>query len=201
MPNWCRCKLTVSGPGVDEFLKACQGKPAEYANPGLPLTVEDGEEISKPEIVPFTFNALYPVPPEILAQGYNDAGYRWQVEHWGTKWDVNGNVDIYSQEDGSTLVEFDTAWSPPRPWVRHASKLFPELIFRLSYFEPGMMFCGCSIYKAGELIGEEYYEDDTQAFWNLVFNEFGFSRDDFFLSDDDDEPVEGSTGEIESSTA
>lgn len=31
LPNWCTNKLTVTGKGAGEFLKACRGKVALYS--------------------------------------------------------------------------------------------------------------------------------------------------------------------------
>jgi len=47
------------------------------------------------------FHAFVPVPPEIQAQTYNDAGYDWQHANWGTKWNA---YDQELEEDGDSLL-------------------------------------------------------------------------------------------------
>jgi hypothetical protein len=42
----------------------------------------------------------------------------WNTENWGTKWNAYGQDEksIARTEDTLTLT-FQTAWSPPRPWI------------------------------------------------------------------------------------
>lgn len=63
MPDWCMNKLTVSGSsdGVKKFSRRAVGLRAVYAGD------DSGSEES-----PLRFNSLYPVPPEVLAIGYDD---------------------------------------------------------------------------------------------------------------------------------
>ena len=46
--------------------------------------------------------------------------------------------------DESHSFRFDTAWSPPEPWLMYVSELkrYKALTFILSYEEPGMGFGG-----------------------------------------------------------
>ena len=40
--------------------------------------------------------------------------YDWRWEKWGTKWDVPKNeIEITEINNGSIVIGFDTAWSPP----------------------------------------------------------------------------------------
>lgn len=105
MPNWCNNALKVSGKAVEvrRFAKAFIGLPARYK--GETMTTVPKE----------CFNALYPVPQDVLERGYNAHvelnpiermeciygdkeppipldGYHWQIKYWGTKWDVYDDV-------------------------------------------------------------------------------------------------------------
>jgi hypothetical protein len=40
----------------------------------------------------------------------------WCVEHWGTKWNAYDHKPIEQTQDTLTL-RFETAWSPPYPWL------------------------------------------------------------------------------------
>jgi len=79
--------------------------------------------------------------------------YEWRVQNWGTKWEPSG-VDVEKGVD-HILYDFDTAWSPPEPWVRSISTKYPDLTFRLSYEEPGNDFEGHVLVKDGAIL-EEY---------------------------------------------
>ena len=40
--------------------------------------------------------------------------YNWRLEKWGTKWDVpKDDIEITEINNGSIVIGFDTAWSPP----------------------------------------------------------------------------------------
>ena len=40
--------------------------------------------------------------------------YDWRLEKWGTKWDVpKDDIEITEINNGSIVIGFDTAWSPP----------------------------------------------------------------------------------------
>jgi hypothetical protein len=159
MPNWCENKLTVTGPGLDEFVARARGVPHAWgADPGEPSAL--------------CFHALYPVPPEVLAVGFDGGaglsppdfctrladlddypegvrldGYHWQCLHWGTKWDVDGvEVEVAG---GRACYRFDTAWSPPVKLFNRVARDFPALTFRLEFFEPGCDFVGHALWRDG----------------------------------------------------
>lgn len=130
MPNHCNNTLIVTGPDDDitAFVEA-NGKS------------------------PLSFEAFLPTPPESLedegGNGVMPAWWTWRVEHWGTKWDAYDHGETYRQP-GRYEVPFDTAWSPPEPFVAAVSKRFPALTFVLAYDEPGMDFGGYVVYRNGE---------------------------------------------------
>ncbi len=76
--------------------------------------------------------------------------WEWVVSNWGTKWDAQQVVVV----DGGEVVEyeFETAWSPPVPWLRTVAKMYPELRFRLTYDEPGMELYGAMTLEDGVLV-------------------------------------------------
>ena len=91
--------------------------------------------------------------------------YDWQVANWGTKWDIGADGQpALDQDDGSLVLNFDSAWSPP---VNAYEKLM-DLGFEIKayYFEPGMAFAG--IWDNGD---DDYYEyggmDSTEIEANL----------------------------------
>lgn len=58
---------------------------------------------------------------------------------WGTKWDA---CDVRLNQDRPNSFYFDTAWAPPVEWLEKVAPKYPDLVFDLSFAEPGMDFCG-----------------------------------------------------------
>jgi hypothetical protein len=162
MPNWCNNTLKVTGN--PEQLKEFVSKTVS--------TPETGTE-------EFKMNNLYPTPPELLEEkafansensealvkkyGASD-WYDWRVNNWGTKWDI-GECYILENTDELFQVSFDSAWSPPCPFLKYASEQYPELNFSMVFDEPGNDFCGIyNISRGGqdEIIeeGSYIYQDD-----------------------------------------
>lgn len=137
MPNWCSNVLRIKGDPEElkKFDKKFKGFPSETA----------GEH--RPTLRKYCFNALYPLPKREANNWYD-----WCIEHWGTKWDVYGEVD---KTDTAVETEleyfFETAWAPPEKWLEYVSHLFPMLDFELTYWEPGCNFAGRMQYVDGEV--------------------------------------------------
>jgi len=152
MPNWCDNTISISGNATSiKNLKEFVGRPL----------ISDGEEVKEPiyslaNIMPST-----PDSPPLLGEMSKSAGhedwYHNNINSWGTKWDVCGNVYMsnYKEGDESIGYSFDSAWSPPTPTTQALSEIFPELTIEHKYYESGCDFWGIEIYKAGEMISEE----------------------------------------------
>ncbi len=80
----------------------------------------------------------------VKKHGHKD-WYWWSVDNWGTKWDaVTTNYDYDHQW---LQVCFDTAWSPPEPWIKEVSKKFPLLEITVRVTEESDAYMGyiCAI--------------------------------------------------------
>jgi hypothetical protein len=65
--------------------------------------------------------------------GFNQGGYEWCCEHWGTKWNA------YNQRQLSpTAIYFETAWDPPEPVMDALAAKFPDVSFTLEYTDEGI---------------------------------------------------------------
>lgn len=168
MPNWCMNTLTVAGAAdeLKRFVMSTQGLPAKY-----PPQEWEKDRLSKmkaPTEPHFCFNALIPTPESVLQTGYDahdkmpkDAllltfagrpfepidGYHWNVQNWGTKWDIyydNITPETMGWNEGCEEIsfDFDTAWSPPIAWFETAVEKYPSLSFKLHFEEPGCYFAG-----------------------------------------------------------
>jgi len=86
-----------------------------------------------------------------MKDGYNSGGYEWCVENWGTKW---GFYDVQTAPRKRGLFyTFRTAWSPPAPLVMAMSRAFPDLTFKLRYYEGGAAYKGLFLAAHGEVLG------------------------------------------------
>lgn len=161
MPNWCECDLDVEGrrgdvTGFLEFL----GEGFDF-NRFVPypkrFAAPDEEARQWVEANGLNARNWHERPKD----GFNQGGYEWCIEHWGTKWNA---CDVSMPElpaDGNGVdfleveITFRTAWSPPLPVILAASKRFPELVFVLKYFERGVGFNGRFHCEAGQVVSDE----------------------------------------------
>lgn len=155
MPNWCYNEVTIDGFTV--HLKNLADKAA--AN-------NEKEDLS-------LLRAFIPMPEEYTTlEGYNNGGYEWAINNWGTKWaessiQMSGNV---FGNTGQIIYQFDSPWCPPNIGYQKISEMFPNLTFIHYWDEPGMCFCGISVTIGGEQImieevDQEYpgYDGDSET--------------------------------------
>jgi hypothetical protein len=179
MPNWCQNELRVSGSAGDcaEFRALARGIPPRYADDPTPPV---GPRL------PLSLNALVPVPAEVLAAGYYAAGYAWQCTHWGTKWELDHDLLVEELPGAGLVYAFETAWSPPEPWLVQVADAFPWLRLELTYFEPGMLFCGRLRAEHGRVIELWKCLDYSDALVAFVREQFGWDPEEY-MDDDDGE--------------
>jgi hypothetical protein len=130
MPNWCNNNLHVYGP--DAEVRRFKGMAVGTS----PWDTEDG---GKQNVL--NFHNLVPIPPEILAADYNDAGFHWERMHWGCKWGARHAV-LLDERDGHLHYTFATAWVPPITFFARLAPQWPTLRFLLDYEELSMGFKG-----------------------------------------------------------
>jgi len=178
MPNWCENIFVVRGKAklLAEFDEAFKGLPAKWAddNDSDPFK---GNYVQR-ENPNYCFNALYPVPEEIIKAGYSAAGYEWCWEYWGTKWDIYSprEHDVYAEKNPESRYikyYFDTAWSPPLQWLEKVAADWPGLEFELYYYEPGVGFAGVAWFAGGSLNRDYYIEPDHPDWKDFVSEHFG----------------------------
>ena len=140
MANWCQNELLISGPEdqLDALEDICAGFYPQYGD-------------NKGEFA-LCLNNIVECP---FPEGTYEAS-EWRMENWGTK-----RVLHAEQTDDLDYLSFvfHTAWSPAEAFAENASKEWPDLTFDLSYEEPGMVFRGRVVFKAGKKL----HEEDTSA--------------------------------------
>lgn len=130
MPNWCSNNATfthedpaqiqrlVKAYNADRLFTEFVPTPAELLETTAPNDKNVDELVEK--------------------YGYPD-WYSFQVNEWGTKWDVQ-SVDEVEADGNSVSVFFDSAWAPP---IQFYAKMEEQgFTVQAYYYEPGMAFCG-----------------------------------------------------------
>jgi hypothetical protein len=129
IPNWCANLLEVAGSIEDKK------RLLDFVAP-KPNSKVDGD---------LSLNSIIPTPN-------NEWDYDWCSENWGTKWDVEATLALYTdwEQDNANLVfKFDSAWAPPVPVIKKLAEIFPELEFSYLFAEPGMGFSGTEHFNVG----------------------------------------------------
>jgi len=153
MPNWCQNVVTIS-----------------HEN-SIKLDVIRNAIANENKLKESFFNVLVPRPIE-----ESENWYHWNLENWGTKWDVN--VEISEDTGNSITLVFDSAWAPP---IEFYDNLVEQGYEVLGYYnEEGMAFAG--IYNNGDDETFEYgdmddIEDELPEELNEMFNIAGNKAD------------------------
>jgi len=140
MPNWCDCKLTITGPNRPAVLDTIKGDE---------VFVETGTDINdKPyrtNIVYFDVNKVIPRPKQVAeSKGWADWGY----ENWGCR-NVYPDRQEHFAHDDSDVIFFSSPWNPPLLAIRALSAMFPENSFLLE--DGGMdLPSGTTLFRGGK---------------------------------------------------
>lgn len=141
MPNWCSNHITVRGTDQAEIQRLAKAfAEGGFCHAVIPCPQDltdtvsgfmgDGDEQKALEAK---------TAANIEKYGYGN-WYDFQVNEWGTKWDVEGDA-IEHDEDGLGFSgTFESAWSPPMGVVQALVDRGFEVT--LYYYESGMGFVG-----------------------------------------------------------
>ncbi len=139
MPNHVSNWLTLqcSKAKAAEVFSAVGGKDAN----GTPMLIDFNSLIPYPERFAKLdreareWEKAHPDHPwkDRPKDGFNQGGYEWCCEHWGTKWNA------YAQKQVSpTVIYFETAWAAPEPVMDALAAKFPDVPFTLEYADEGI---------------------------------------------------------------
>jgi hypothetical protein len=184
MPNWCNNNVELTHDDNQKLIDAM----AAFDEGKFLQTL-----IPCPQELYDTIAGSYGDPEEqakLVAQqnanlekyGYTD-WYHWCNRNWGTKWDVGGDDGSSAYNDGTLVLNFDSAWCPP---IEAYQKL-EEMGFKVLayYYEPGCHFAG--IYQDGN--------DTCYTEWNDASMELPADLDEMFdisgMESSDEEEFEG----------
>ena len=132
MPNWCANTVTL-----------------EHKDPAMIARALTAYEEGK------LLNEFIPCPDP-------EDWYNWNVNNWGTKWDIGGNDCDVQEFPGGLVLTFDSAWSPPTG--AYSTLMGLGFTVLAMYYEPGMAFAGVwdngndDYYEYGRMTAEEAAE-------------------------------------------
>ena len=152
MPNWCNNTLMIVAPNNHKLTMVCKKLGLKNETPQL------------------NFGSIVPEPRGLMDEEQGGSNgfampnwYNWRVENWGCKWDV-GDLDelciTYNEVEAyvshvitypRVIVQFDTPWAPPTPFVMALSEKYPDCVIFLEFEEGGMGFEGEIVVKAGDV--------------------------------------------------
>lgn len=155
MPNWCYSELTISGD------KNTRNSFSNIGNQDLENIIDFNRFIPYPK----KYKDLDDKAEEYCKKnnvnvapfegGYSTGGYSWCIKEWGTKWNA---CDVEMCKTArTTVVLFNTAWSPCLPVIKAMSEKFPTLKFKLVYKDEGGGFKGKCICKGGNTL---FYKEE-----------------------------------------
>jgi hypothetical protein len=138
-----------------------------------------GEKFSMELIVPYNYN-------------FSET---WKYKNWGTTHDIfncssmNEVMGSYKEEnnEGRVSMTYSTAEIPNETFCKKASKLYPELIFVLTFYEPTCLFAGRTTFKKGyessnQSIFYELNDDNQDKFDESLINIYDFAIEEDFTS-------------------
>lgn len=169
MPNWCNnvMTLTHSDPAmIDRATTAL--KEGTFLNEFFPCPRELHEHESP--IRDADLGARF-----MEQYGATD-WYNWQVQNWGTKWDVCAENGVDVVNVNTITASFESAWAPPTQAYEKLCALGFEI--RAHYYEPGMCFVGTWSGDENDSF-DDYYEYSGESS-ETVREVIGEELDDMF---------------------
>ena len=171
MSNSCANRLVLTGPAadLDDF----------EARAGVAAPV-----FHMPEPAPLFFSAFAPEP---LGVAFPPTATRtpsaWHLAHWGVRHELD-ECTVRTRTRNRLRYEFDTAWTPPRPWITILAREYPTLAFTLHYLEPGNGIIGTTFCADGDTV-ETHMLDDEMAIAAHATTHFGWGLEAFDQDADD----------------
>jgi len=213
MPNWCSNSLTINGDKqsiatikrilnslksrshinisniqmeMDRVLQRTQDKGEqeqlrrEYeAKINLAKIANDSIETDRS-----VFRNLIGLPDGVTQEEYNSNWYVNNVNWYGTKWDIEYDEGEWDLEaDTYIFASFQTAWSPPCPFVETLLRKFTGITeISLLYDECGCDFAGKFQVERQEN-GEIYVFDDCLSYEEGIYR---YDNDYFWMRVEED---------------
>ena len=150
MPNWCRNRVTASGDEkqISKIAEIFSDKKSIFnhiiQSPDWSRLPNEDGEFPVPEEHKNADGEVIFTTSNFPKSGKNDdRWYHWNIQNWGTKWDITADsVDMEHIDSEILELEFDTAWSPPEEICYALRERFEDVNISWFYDEPGMEVAG-----------------------------------------------------------
>lgn len=153
MPNHCSQDFRVYGRAAD--LDRFVARHIRSNTLDCTSVIPYPDKYLLPDLIKHRYEALKLVKQAwACPDGFNRGGYDWCCTNWGTKWGTY-NGHCLSTVSGHRSYRFDSAWGPPTPVFFAVAKQWPQLTFKIRYFEAGMGFAGYMMFEHGECTLDE----------------------------------------------
>jgi len=170
MPNWCDNQVRINGPKkeIEKFVKLIGKKEPNFDfNLFIPYPdefkkLDDEAKNWEKEAEEFRRQGKEVDYSKQPSDGYNQGGYQWCIQNWGTKWNVEKECEWDNTDERGIKLIFQTAWSPPEPVISAISEKFPKLTLTLEYESLESSYAGYYVAKAGDVLEESCYEFDEE---------------------------------------
>ena len=140
MPNWCDCKLTITGPNRQAVLNKIKGDEV-YVEEDTDI---NGNSYREEHVVHFDVDKIIPRPKEVAeSEGWADWGY----ENWGCR-NVYLDRQHHRASEDADVIYFYTPWNPPLYAIRALSVMFPHNTFLLEDWGTDLPY-GTTLFRAG----------------------------------------------------
>ena len=152
MPNWCNNNLTLQHEDPAMIKRAADAlERGEFLQEFIPVPEQlkivagcVGDPVEQAKLEADTKR-------NVEELGYGN-WYDFQVNEWGTKWDVGGDSQTDIHPDGKMLhTYFDSAWSPPIAAYEKLTAM--GFTVGAMYYEGGMAYAG--VWEDGV---DDYYD-------------------------------------------
>lgn len=91
-----------------------------------------------------------------VRDGYNQGGYQWCSDNWGTKWNASWTQQVKLAKQ-SCWFGFKTAWCAPTPVMEELSRRYPDVPITLKWWEQGKGKKGIMTFLQGCLLTDETF--------------------------------------------
>lgn len=180
MPNWCENRLEITANTAEELKTVLESV--------IRINNINKDHYKYDEFI-LDFELLVPMPKELnpeidsnYLENFEKYGagdwYEWRYKYWGVKWNANTQYcPDYDANNTEYSIDFDTPWCAPEAWFKVLIKKFPDVKFKLIYFEPGMFFAG--IYSSIDAENCYYQYPESTSEVKLLAEEFGYEDEDW----------------------
>jgi hypothetical protein len=179
MPNWCANRLIVTSDERElERLRMAVADDEKSVSLSfgrirpMPAVYEDAAAyVASPEVqaifarfdqlaAPDRTNFLLANPIILLtADGsWSPGRLLWNLQNWGTKWDLDAEEVTVEARRGSLIYEFPTAGAEPAALVCYLAAQYPEL--RFEHLCSVCDLAGCAVYQSGVQVSRDETNDD-----------------------------------------